>query len=270
MISRLHEVGGARVEVTSFVAVAGSPATLVFLHEGLGSARQWRDFPTRLGEATGLTSLAYSRLGHGASDPVTLPRPLTYMQDEARDFLPRLLDELRIEHAILIGHSDGGSIALVHAALDGGQRVRGLVLEAPHVFVEDVSIASIEKAKEAYDNADLREKLARHHGANVDVAFRGWNDAWLDPAFRAWNLEEHLPRIEVPVLVLQGEDDPYGTRAQVEAIARQVSGPVETLMLPACGHAPHRDQPEATLAAMSAFVRRTMSAPPPDRPSSGS
>jgi pimeloyl-ACP methyl ester carboxylesterase len=240
--------------VTSFEAATKGPA-LVFLHEGLGSAKQWRDFPARLGGATGLTSLAYSRLGYGGSAPVPLPRPLTYMHDEAREALPRLLDDLGLDDVILVGHSDGGSIALVHAALDGGKRVRAIVLEAPHVFVEDVSIASIAKAKEAYDTGDLREKLAKHHGANVDVAFRGWNDAWLDPAFRSWNLEEYLPRIEAPVLVIQGNDDPYGTRAQVDAIARQVRGPVETVMLPQCGHAPHRDQPEATLAAMTSFVR---------------
>jgi pimeloyl-ACP methyl ester carboxylesterase len=249
------EVLGKRVEVVASCAVADSPATLVFLHEGLGSAKQWRDFPKRVGEGAGLSALAYSRLGYGASDPVTLPRPLDYMQEEAKTFLPALLDELGIERAILVGHSDGASIALVHAAEDGGKRVKGIVLEAPHVFVEDEGIASIEKAREAYETGDLREKLAKHHGANVDVAFRGWNEAWLDPRFRAWNLEEYLPRIDVPVLLVQGEDDAYGTRAQVDAIARQVRGRVELVMLPRCGHAPHRDQPEATEQAMIAFVR---------------
>jgi pimeloyl-ACP methyl ester carboxylesterase len=181
------------------------------------------------------------------------------MQDEAKVALPALLDELGIDKAILIGHSDGGSIAIVHAAIDADvkrARIRGLVLEAPHVFVEDVSIASIAKAREAYETGDLREKLAKHHGANVDGAFRGWNDAWLDPGFRTWNIEAYLPRIEVPVLVIQGEDDPYGTRAQVDAIARQVRGPVEVVMLPKCGHAPHRDQEEATLAAIVRFVQK--------------
>jgi pimeloyl-ACP methyl ester carboxylesterase len=245
------------VEVVRF-AEGGAP-TLVFLHEGLGSAKQWRDFPTRVGQATKLAAIAYSRVGYGASAPVSLPRPLTYMQDEAKVALPALLDELGIDKAILIGHSDGGSIAIVHAAIDADvkrARIRGLVLEAPHVFVEDVSIASIAKAREAYETGDLREKLAKHHGANVDGAFRGWNDAWLDPGFRTWNIEEYMPRIEVPVLVIQGEDDPYGTRAQVDAIARQVSGPVEVLMLPSCGHAPHRDQEEATLAAIVRFVQK--------------
>jgi pimeloyl-ACP methyl ester carboxylesterase len=257
MIARSVEVLGQRVEVVTFGAVADSSATMVFLHEGLGSAKQWRDFPARVGKGAGLPAMAYSRLGYGGSAAATLPRPLDYMQEEAKVFLPALLDELvGAEPVILVGHSDGGSIALVHAALDGGRRVRGLVLEAPHVFVEDVSVASIARAREAFETGDLREKLAKHHGDNVDVAFRGWNDAWLDPEFRAWNLEEYLPRIEVPALVIQGEDDPYGTRAQVDAIARQVRGPVEVLLLPRCGHSPHRDQPDATEAAMIAFAKR--------------
>ena len=169
-------------------------------------------------------------------------------------------DQVSIDAAILVGHSDGGSIALVHAALDARSkrgRVRGVIAEAPHVFVEDVSVASIARAREAYETGDLRDKLARYHGPNVDGAFRGWNDAWLDPGFRTWNIEEYLPRIEAPILVIQGEDDPYGTRAQVDAIARQAGGPVETVMLARCGHAPHRDQPEATEAAMVTFVKRS-------------
>lgn len=244
------------VEYAPAPADGGGSPVLVFLHEGLGSARQWRDFPARIAEDTGLGALAYSRTGYGASGPVTLPRPLTYMQDEARDFLPGFLDERGIASAILVGHSDGGSIAIVHAALDGGKRVRAIVLEAAHVFVEDISIASIAKARAAFETGDLREKLAKHHGSNVDGAFRGWNDAWLDPRFRSWNIEEYLPRITVPVLVIQGEDDPYGTRAQVDAIARQVGGRVEVLMLAHCGHAPHRDQPEATREAVARFLRQ--------------
>ena len=261
-VATFVDVDGKSVEVMRFPQAPLAPApgvpTLVFLHEGLGSAEQWRDFPARIGQATELGALAYSRVGYGASSPVALPRPLTYMQEEAKDFLPRLLDVLAIDSAILIGHSDGGSIALVHAALDARSergRIRGIILEAPHVFVEDVSIASITRAREAYETGDLREKLAKYHGANVDGAFRGWNDAWLDPGFRSWNIEAYLPSIEAPVLVIQGEDDPYGTRAQVDAIARQVRGNVETVMLAKCGHAPHRDQPEATEAAMVAFVK---------------
>ncbi|MDB4940968.1 MAG: benzoate degradation ring-cleavage hydrolase [Labilithrix sp.] len=248
------------VEVLTFGAHRGGPGapTLVFLHEGLGSAEQWRDFPEIVSADVGLPALAYSRVGYGKSAPVALPRPLTYMQDEARDFLPLLLDEQGIASAILVGHSDGASIAVVAASLDGAAgrgRIAGVVLEAPHVFVEDESIASIEKTRRAYAETDLREKLARYHGDNVDGAFRGWNDAWLDPAFRTWNLEGYLPAITVPVLCLQGEQDPYGTRAQVDAIARQVSGRAEIVMLPGCGHTPHREAFEATRAAIGSFVR---------------
>jgi pimeloyl-ACP methyl ester carboxylesterase len=265
-VSTFVEVDGKSIEIRRFPEDPTPPAAgvpvLVFLHEGLGSAQQWRDFPGRIAETCGLDALAYSRAGYGASAPVELPRPLGYMQEEAKHSLPRLLDALSIDSAILIGHSDGGSIALIHAALDAGaehRRIRGVILEAPHVFVEDVSIASIAKAREAYETGDLREKLAKYHGANVDGAFRGWNDAWLDPGFRSWNIEEYLPSIEAPVLVIQGEEDPYGTRAQVDAIARQVGGRVETVMLAKCGHAPHRDRPDATAEAMVAFVRSTAS-----------
>jgi pimeloyl-ACP methyl ester carboxylesterase len=228
--------------------------TLVFLHEGLGSAAQWHDFPARVVEATGLDALVPSRLGYGGSDPVPLPRPLSYMQDEARHALPSLLAAAGIGDTILVGHSDGGSIAIVHAALS--PRVRGVILEAPHVFVEDMAITSIEKARVAYEQGELRARLAKYH-LNVDVAFRGWNDAWLDPRFReVFRLERYLPRVRVPVLVVQGEDDAYGTRAQVDAIARGVSGPVETLMLPGCGHAPHHERPDEVLAAMVSFLGR--------------
>lgn len=232
--------------------------TLVFLHEGLGSVSAWRDFPAAVASAAGMGALVYSRWGYGGSDPVSLPRPLTYMQDEALASLPEVLDALAIRACVLVGHSDGGSIALVFAGsgLPQTARLRGLVLEAPHVFVEDVSIESIAQADVAYRTGDLRARLARHHGPNVDGAFRGWNDAWLDPAFRAWNIEESLPRIRVPALVLQGEDDPYGTLAQVNAIERSSGGPVSRLVLPKCGHAPHRDKPDEVRGAIAAFVAR--------------
>ena len=245
------EVQGRGVE---HARIPGREPTLVFLHEGLGSTKQWRSFPQEIAAATGHGAFVYSRLGYGASDPVPLPRPLTYMQDEAKDFLPAVLDAAGLASVILVGHSDGASIALVHAALDGGRRVRALVLEAPHVFVEDLSVASIAKAREAYEEGDLRERLAKYHD-HVDVAFWGWNRAWLDPAFRAWNLESYLPEIRVPILVLQGEDDPYGTRAQVDAIARQAGGPVEVVMLPRCAHTPHREAHAATRDAIVCFVR---------------
>ncbi len=230
--------------------------TLVLLHEGLGCVAMWRDFPEALAAATGLGALVYSRFGYGHSPPATLPRPLTYMHEEAR-LLPQLLDDAKIREAILVGHSDGGSIALLHAATRD-PRVRGLALEAPHVFCEDVSVASIAAAKRAFEGGDLRARLARYQGDNVDVAFRGWNDAWLDPGFRAWNLEACLPAIDVPVLVVQGADDVYGTLAQVDAIERGLRAPFTRCVLSECGHSPHKDQRDKTLAAIVGLARAAL------------
>jgi pimeloyl-ACP methyl ester carboxylesterase len=237
-----------------------TPTSLVFLHEGLGSVSTWRDFPARVVTTTGLCALVYSRLGYGQSEPVSIPRPMSYMHDEGLVVLPELLDAAGIERCILVGHSDGGSIALVFAGAGLPQSTRcvGLVLEAPHVFVEDLSVASIAAARDAYTKGSLRERLARHHGANVDGAFLGWNGAWLDPRFLAWNIEEYLPRVTVPSLVIQGQDDPYGTLAQVDAIEQGAGAPVTRLVLPGCGHAPHRDRPEEVLAAIAAFVGRVV------------
>lgn len=228
--------------------------TLVLLHEGLGCVGMWKDFPDRLAEATGYGVLAYSRAGYGQSDPVDLPRPLSYMHDEAIDVLPRLLDETGIRQAILVGHSDGASIALINAGAVKDPRVIGLVLIAPHVFVEQITTDSIREAKVAYETTDLREGLARYHGDNVDMAFRGWNDAWLDPAFADWNIEEYLPDAEQAVLLIQGRDDHYGTAEQIRAIERQARGETQTVWLDDCGHSPHRDQPTATVEAIRRFV----------------
>jgi pimeloyl-ACP methyl ester carboxylesterase len=231
--------------------------TLVLLHEGLGSVSAWRDFPARLATASGLGVLVYSRWGYGRSDPVTLPRPLTYMHDEGLVALPELLDAAGVRDAVLVGHSDGGSIALVHAGSGrAGKRVRALALLAPHVFCEDVSVESIAKARDAYLHADLRTRLAKHHGENVDGAFWGWNGAWLDPEFLRWNIEEYLPRITVPVLAVQGDADPYGTLAQVDAIERGVRGPFTRLVMPGVGHAPWRERPDETIAAIVRLLGR--------------
>jgi len=251
------QAGGARLEARWTGPGPAAAPTLVFLHEGLGSASLWRDFPDRLAAATGCGALVYSRAGYGRSAPAPLPRPVRFMHDEAA-VLAEVLAAAEIRQAILVGHSDGASIALIYAGTAGsstGILLRGLILEAPHVFTEPHGLASIAKIGDAYRTTDLRERLARHHGANVDVAFRGWNDVWLSPGFRAWNLEEFLPAIRVPSLVLQGEDDEYGTWRQVEAIARQSGGPVEALAIPACGHSPHRERPDLALPAMARFVR---------------
>ena len=188
-----------------------------------------------------------------------LPRPLTYMHEEGLTALPGILDAAGVRQAVLVGHSDGGSIALLHASTpSAAPRVRGLVLEAPHLFCEDVTVQAIEQARGEFLQGDLRARLARYHGANVDCAFWGWNRAWLDPGFRDWNIEEHLPAVTVPVLVVQGLDDPYGTLRQVEAIERRCGGPVRRRIFERCGHSPHRDHPEQSVAAMAAFIREVV------------
>jgi pimeloyl-ACP methyl ester carboxylesterase len=243
---------GRRLEYRWIPAAGRDGPTLVFLHEGLGSAALWSDFPDRLTAGTGSGALIYSRYGFGRSEPLRAPRSPDYLEREALDALPAVLEDRGIEHPVLVGHSDGATIALIHAAA-GRWPVRGLVLEAPHVFVEDVTIRGIERARAEYDAGRLRGKLQSWH-EDVDATFRGWADLWLLPGFRGWNIERILAGIHCPVLVIQGEEDRYGTAAQLEAIERGVSGPVETMMLAGCGHAPHAEQPEIVLAAMAGFI----------------
>ena len=246
--------GGYRLEYTWHGPPPNKAPTLVFLHEGLGSVSTWRDFPRLVAEATGCGALVYSRAGYGNSDPITQPRPVSFMHTEALVTLPQVLDSTGVQDAILIGHSDGGSIALIYAGGKKDARLRGLILEAPHVFVEDLGIESITRAADNYESGQLKQALERHHGSNVDCAFWGWNRVWLNPEFRSWNIEEYLPGISVPVLIIQGEQDEYGTLRQVEAIERGCKGPVQSLILKDCGHSPHRDQPEDTLKAINAFL----------------
>jgi len=231
--------------------IAGAEPALVFLHEGLGSVGLWRAFPERLAAATGRRALLYSRAGHGFSDVPGAPRTPRFMHEEALDVLPGVLAGAGIEDPVLVGHSDGASIALIHAA---AHPVRALVLLAPHVFVEDLSVASIAEAREAFATTDLRERMARHH-RDAEATFRLWNDIWLAPEFRAWDITGVLPRVTAPVLLIQGEHDQYGTLAQVEAVRDGVAGPVELVVLDA-RHAPHLEAPEETLEAAARFVRR--------------
>ncbi|HUK07184.1 MAG TPA: alpha/beta hydrolase [Stellaceae bacterium] len=245
-------ISGHRIEYQQTARTRAGTAPLVFLHEGLGSLAMWKDFPAELAAASGAPALVYSRYGYGNSDPIAAPRRVDYMHEEALEALPALLGALHIANPILIGHSDGASIALIHAGA-GRWPVRGLILEAPHVFVEDATISSIDAAREVYRATDLNDRLRRYH-ADPDNAFWGWNDIWLDPAFRAWNIEASLPSITCPVLAIQGADDEYGTLAQLDAIERGVRGPFERLVLAQCKHSPHRDQPAATLAAMARFI----------------
>ena len=229
------------------------PPTLVFLHEGLGSIGQWRDFPFLVSRATGLPALIYDRWGHGKSDPLTGPRNVRYMHDEALTALPEILNQLHTEKTILIGHSDGGSIALLFAA-EYPERISGIVTAAAHVFVEDITIKGIREAVRVFETTNLPERLRPYHGDNTESMFRGWADIWLAPEFRDWNIEAHLPAVTSPVLALQGINDEYGTPAQVNAIVRQVSGPVEGLLIPDCGHIPHHQARERVLSEIIRFI----------------
>lgn len=234
---------------------AGADApVMVFLHEGLGSVAMWRDFPQRLCDAAGVRGLVYSRPGYGRSTP----RPPQqrwqpdFMHRQAREVLPALLAQLGVDRPWLFGHSDGGSIALLHAAAFP-DALRGAIVLAPHILVEEVSVASIEKARQAYLQTDLKQRLARYHD-DPDSAFFGWNDIWLDPAFRHWSIEEEIAAIRCPLLAIQGMADEYGTLEQVRGIARRLPH-ARLLELPACGHSPHKDQPQAVIAAVREFVR---------------
>ncbi len=242
--------------------IAGGRALpeLVFLHEGLGSAALWRDFPDRLAAATGAGALVWSRLGYGRSTPHEGGAfALDYMHAEAERRLPALLAALDIERPLLVGHSDGASIALIHAGAFPG-RVAGLAVMAPHVFVEDCTADAVEAARLAFATGGLEARLARWH-RDAARTFRAWNEAWRDPRFRSWNIEDRLPAIRAPLLAIQGLADPYGTRAQTDRIAAAVSGPAEVVLLPDCGHTPWREEADAVLAALAAFHGRLASSP---------
>ena len=251
------EIGTARLEYRLWgpdpSAASPEAPTLVLLHEGLGCVALWRDFPERLAAATGLGVLAYSRAGYGGSTPCALPRPLTYMHDEAREVLPEVLDAIGLRHGVLLGHSDGASIAAIYAGIQADPRLRGLILIAPHFFTEPQALASIAEAKVAYETGDLRLRLGMFH-EDVEAAFRGWNDAWLDPGFESWDLREFLPGIAQPLLLLQGAEDQYGSARQLETARDLAPGPSELVLLPECRHAPHLERPEATLAAIRSFL----------------
>jgi pimeloyl-ACP methyl ester carboxylesterase len=241
-------VGGRRLEVVDLPGDPGEDA-LVMLHEGLGSVSAWRGFPEALQQATSRRVIVFSRFGHGRSDPPPAPRTPAFFHEEALVVLPEVLRLLGVERPILVGHSDGASIGLVHAAANP---VRGLVLLAPHVFVEDVTLAAIRDTRERFETTDLRERLARHHD-DPDVAFRNWCDVWLDPAFRSWTLERDAERVSCPVLLVQGADDPYGTLEQLDRIEARVEGPVRRLVVSA-GHSPHRDTPAQVVREIALFV----------------
>jgi pimeloyl-ACP methyl ester carboxylesterase len=238
-------VAGRRLEYDD---IPGSDPPLVLLHEGLGSVGLWRSFPADLARATGRRVVAFSRFGHGDSDPPPRPRTPDFMHEEAREVLPQVLEQLGIERPVLVGHSDGASIALIHAAEHPTERV---VAMAPHVFVEQICVEEIRSVREGYENG-LRDRMSRHH-RDPDAAFFGWNDVWLHADFPRWNIEDVLPRIEVPLLLIQGEHDQYGTMEQLDRIERAAAGPVRRVHLHA-GHAPHVEAPRETLDAVAEFV----------------
>lgn len=231
--------------------------TIVMLHEGLGSVGLWRAFPEQLAAATGRGVFVYSRASYGQSSPGTMPRGVNFIQEEALEVLPRVLDAIGFRRGILFGHSDGGSIATIYAGSVQDHRVRGLVLMAAHFFTEEMGLAAIRRTRDEFAGGELREKLKRWH-ADADAAFLSWVEPWLNPDFKAWDITDALGYIRVPILVIQGAADEYGTLKQVEAVERECYCPVETLIVPGAGHSPYRDAPEATLNASAAFINRLL------------
>ena len=250
-------IGAQRLEYRMIGPRPSEEPTLVMLHEGLGCVGMWLDFPDLLQQATGCGVFVYSRAGYGQSSPLTRPWPLSFMHAEARETLPQILNAIGFRDGLLVGHSDGGSIAAIYAGSHQDHRVRALVLIAPHFIVEGVTIVAIAEMRKAYDSADLRARLARWH-ADVDATVHGWSDVWLKGDFRSWNLTEDLAYIRIPVLIVQGEDDQYGTVMQIEIAQEQCYCPVEVTLLPNARHAPHREAPEATLKVIAEFVRRAL------------
>jgi len=251
------KIGASDLEYRMIGPAPDDAPTIVMLHEGLGCVGLWGDFPDRLAAATGAGLFVYSRAGYGASTKVELPRPLDYMHIEALEVLPKLLDQIGFRRGLLVGHSDGASIAAIYAGAVADHRVRGVAMIAPHFIVEDISVRSIAEIRKAYETTDLRSKLARWHG-DVDNAFYGWNGAWLDPEFRRWDIAEYLAYIRVPVAILQGADDQYGTMRQIEIAREECYCPVDVTVVPGAGHSPHRDAPGATLDAISEFAGRIL------------
>jgi pimeloyl-ACP methyl ester carboxylesterase len=247
------ELNGRFIETASW---GEGPLTIVLLHEGLGCITLWRDFPEKLAAATACRVFAYSRYGYGQSAPVSLPRPLSYMHDEAA-LLPDILAAAGIERFILLGHSDGGSIATIFAGSAQNFGLTGLILIAAHFFVEQICVDSIAQAKTAFETTNLREKLQKYH-ADADNAFWGWNAAWLDPAFRSWRIDDHLPTIRVPILAIQGEADEYGTTAQLDRLTAETHCPVETILIPGAKHSPNITHMPQIIALCANFVARIL------------
>lgn len=247
-------VDGVRLEGRCWGPPPDQAPTLVLLHEGLGCVSLWRDFPAQLAKTTGFGVFAYSRQGYGQSDRANLPRPVDYMTIEAVNVLPKVLDLIGLQNGFLIGHSDGASIGAVYAGSIRDPRLLGLCLLAPHFFTEPDGLNSIRAAKVAYENTDLKTRLGRHH-MDPENAFRGWNDAWMNPKFAAWNIEHIIAPISIPVLAIQGENDQYGTMAQLEVLEAGLKTPFIRIALRECQHSPQFEQPEKTIAAIQEFMQ---------------
>lgn len=251
------EANGVELEGKCFGPSPEDAPTIILLHEGLGSVRLWRDFPEKLVATTGFGVFAYSRQGYGASDPVSLPRPINYMDLEAEESVFDVLSAIGVRNYVLLGHSDGASIAAIYAGLENAREgLKGVILMAPHFFAEPESVDAISKIRKVYDQG-LKEKLAKYHH-DVDGAFLGWNETWLHPEFMDWNIEGFLPNIRVPVLMIQGEGDEYGTFRQVEALKSGLKGTARVEYLPDCGHTPHQEKEAETLSAVSRFIESCM------------
>ena len=248
-------VDGKTFEVASWGPVPTDAPTIIVLHEGLGCVALWRDFPAKLSAATGFGVFGYSRAGYGQSDPAELPRPLDYMTREATETLPKILDAVGFQKGLLLGHSDGATIAAIYAGSVSDVRVRGLVLMAPHFFAEDMGLRAIADAREAFKTDNLAERMAKYH-KDPNATFYGWNDAWLHAEFRQWNVSDVIDYVRIPTLAIQGRQDQYGSLAQIDEIVSRSYAPVETAILEACRHSPHFDQPDMTLSAITEFTSR--------------
>ncbi len=249
------DIDGTSLELRTWGPAPQDAPTIVMLHEGLGCVAMWRDFPAEVSAATGFGVLAYSRAGYGHSDAAPLPRSLDYMTIEAQEVLGHVLDQAGIQRTVLLGHSDGATIATIYAGSISDPRVRGLILMAPHFFTEEMGLASIAAARDAFETGVLSGRLAAYH-RDPAATFNGWCDAWLDPGFQSWNVADVIDYLRIPTLAIQGREDQYGTLAQIAEVETRSYAPVETAILNDCRHAPHFDQPAATLAAIAEFTAR--------------
>ncbi|MEM8975687.1 MAG: alpha/beta hydrolase [Pseudomonadota bacterium] len=252
----IHQIGGTNLECRCLGPSPDTAPTIVMLHEGLGCVSMWRDFPEKVQQTTGYGVFVYSRQGYGGSAACELPRPVDYLEQEAEHVLPHVLDAIGFEGGILFGHSDGGTISGLYLGGHQDHRVRGLILMAPHFFIEPENIEAITDIQKAYETDGLRERLSRHHGDNVDCAFRGWSEAWLAMGEVEWDVREAIAYIRVPVLYIQGRDDAYGSMAQANAVVEECYSPVDVEILPNCQHSPHLEQPDQTLSLVTEFVER--------------